>query len=368
MYLLFSFTIGGTERLITDICNTMCNKGNNVYLYIVNDLYDKSMLNLLDKKIHVEMQRRKISQGKKVKTLFKIARYIYMHKIDVVHCNALNTPEILLIAKLVKPSLKVYYTIHGMEQYKNLSKIRIIYRNILCRKIIAISESVKKDIIKSGANKDKIEVVYNAINVNNYKKAKKQIMNMDKQRIFNSDNIVIGNIARFSPELKGQDILINAIDILRKTYPTIKCIFAGSPDKFHKEIFFKTKKRIEEYNLSNNIEMAGNITDIPVFLNNIDIFVLPSRLEGFGISLLEAMSMGIPCIASRLYGPEEVLDFGKRGHLFKPGDVYDLVKVINAVINNYEEEKKRAEINVTEVYKKYSIESMCNKLLVLYSV
>ena len=49
-------------------------------------------------------------------------------------------------------------------------------------------------------------------------------------------------------------------------------------------------------------------------LIHIYLFVLPSRFEGFGISLVEAMSMGVPCIASRLAGPEEVLEYGKRGH------------------------------------------------------
>ena len=94
--------------------------------------------------------------------------------------------------------------------------------------------------------------------------------------------------------------------------------------------------------------------------------MLPSRSEGFGLSLVEAMSMGVPCIASKLAGPEEVMEYGKRGRLFKSGNIEELAAVIDFVIQNYAQEKKIAEENSQYVKNKYNIERMTEQLLEIY--
>ncbi|WP_302790629.1 glycosyltransferase family 4 protein [Anaerobutyricum hallii] len=356
--LLFSFTVGGTERLVTDVCNSLVKQDNDVHLFIVNDLVDDAMINRLDSNVHIVQYARPVGGGK-IKVLLDLARYIKKWKIDVIHCNALNTPELLLVVKLVNPTVKIIYTIHGMNQYCQLGKIKIIYRNLICDRFIAISESVKADIIKAGANADKTIVVYNAIDFDRI-----ETKNVAR-RTFDKKNVVIGNIARFQPAVKGQDILYEAMGILIKKYPTIKCYFAGASDQEHmQEYVIIRKKAKKEY--PNNIFFVGNINDVALFLSKVDLFVLPSRSEGFGLSLVEAMSMGVPCIASKLAGPEEVMEYGKRGRLFKSGNIEELAAVIDFVIQNYAQEKKIAEENSQYVKNKYNIERMTEQLLEIY--
>ena len=354
--LLFSFTVGGTERLVTDVCNSLVKQDNDVHLFIVNDLVDDAMINRLDSNVHIVQYARPVGGGK-IKVLLDLARYIKKWKIDVIHCNALNTPELLLVVKLVNPTVKIIYTIHGMNQYCQLGKIKIIYRNLICDRFIAISESVKADIIKAGANADKTIVVYNAIDFDRI-----ETKNVAR-RTFDKKNVVIGNIARFQPAVKGQDILYEAMGILIKKYPTIKCYFAGASDQEHmQEYVIIRKKAKKEY--PNNIFFVGNINDVALFLSKVDLF--PSRSEGFGLSLVEAMSMGVPCIASKLAGPEEVMEYGKRGRLFKSGNIEELAAVIDFVIQNYAQEKKIAEENSQYVKNKYNIERMTEQLLEIY--
>ena len=92
------------------------------------------------------------------------------------------------------------------------------------------------------------------------------------------------------------------------------------------------------------------------FLNTIDIFVLPSRFEGFGISLIEAMGMGIPCIASNIAGPAEVINLEGIGSLFENENV----------INNYETVKSQAIDKAENIKNKYDISSMCKMLIEIY--
>ena len=153
MYLLFSFTIGGTERLVADICNEMSVRGNEIHLYIVNDLISEVMLETLNKDVKVFLQKRPVGKGKRLTTLWKIARYVERNRIQAIHCNSLNSPELLLFSRVLNQRTRIVYTVHGIGQYKTLGEKRIALRNKMCDLIIGISDAVAKDIIAAGADK-----------------------------------------------------------------------------------------------------------------------------------------------------------------------------------------------------------------------
>ena len=69
--LLFSFTVGGTERLVTDVCNNLSQKGNDVHLFIVNDLVDDAMIDRLDSNIRIVKYGRSVGGNRKIKVLFE---------------------------------------------------------------------------------------------------------------------------------------------------------------------------------------------------------------------------------------------------------------------------------------------------------
>ena len=70
MYLVFSFAVGGTERLVTDICNEMCTRNHEIYLYIVNDLVSDDLLATLNPNVNIIRQNRRSGSGEKLKTLY----------------------------------------------------------------------------------------------------------------------------------------------------------------------------------------------------------------------------------------------------------------------------------------------------------
>ena len=354
LYLLFSFTTGGTERLGADICNEMVQRNHNVHLYVVNDLYAQSMLDALDPSVQVCLQKRSVGGGDKLQTLYKIANYIRKHKIHVVHCNSLDAPELLLLKPLLCPKTKVLYTVHGMHQLQTKSAAKIRFRNMLCHKIIAISDCVKEDILRSGIQESKVVTVHNAIDLTKFP--------VPSQKDFCLDVPVIGNVARIHPAMKGQDILIRAIGIMKKQYPHIRCLFAGAPAKGQEAQLQSLVALTQQLGLSENISFVGNVEDVAGFLNKIDIFALPSRSEGFGISLIEAMAMGIPCVASRLDGPIEVLQSGQYGTLFTPDDAEDLAKQLQSVIENYSVYRAASQTHIAYVKDHYNIQTMCDRL------
>ncbi len=358
MYLLFSFTTGGTERLVGDICNEMVRRDHEVHLYIVNDQYDESMLQSLDKRVHVRLQNRPVGGGDKLGTLMKIAGYIRSNGIQAVHCNSLDAPELLMLKGVMFPGVRVIYTVHGLSQLKNKGKAAVRYRNWLCHRIIAISDAVRQDIVDCGINPKKVATVYNAVDFSRFQEPS------DKE--FDLKNIVIGNVARLQPSVKGQDILLRAVAKLKDRYPGMQCLFAGGVGRAEPDALEQLRTLCRELDIEENVCFLGNIDDIPRFLRGLDVFVLPSRSEGFGISLVEAMAMGIPCVACDLGGPAQVLAGGEYGTLFKTGDPDALAAQLAGVLEHYDHHRSTTQAASAAVRRKYAIDAMCSRLLQVY--
>ena len=360
MYLLFSFTVGGTERLVANICNQMKANGEEVFLLIVNDLTDDKLLNTLDSKINVKLLKRKVGSKDKISPLVQVAKYINENKIDVVHCNSFNAPELLVLSKIINPRCKIVSTIHGVGQFKKTGKFRIALKNWICDQFIGISDVVKNDIVQAGIKEGKVRRIYNGIDVKKYECAQK--------KLFDADHIVIGCIARIMPSLKGQDILLRAAYKLKKQFPHIKVIFAGGVAEEQKNEYKELQEYVKNNDLSANVTFLGSVDEIPAFLNTIDICVVPSRSEGFGLALVEALSMGVPCVASDIEGPKEILENERGGTLFNNGDSVDLAAKIEEMILNYNVVKNLTWNDKETIKEKYSVQSMCRELMKVYEV
>lgn len=358
MYLLFSFSVGGTERLVADICNQMVLNKQDVYLYIVNDLVSHELLGTLSKDVYVRLQNRKAGGTDKVATLREINKYIGENKIEVVHCNSFNAPELLLLTRICHPRVRIVQTIHGMGQYRDISPLRRKLRNALCDAFIGISNSVLEDMLQSGCSRQKSVMIYNAIRTDRYE--------VSAYKNFCKDDICIGCIARFMPSVKGQDILVDAVSMLGETYPNVTCIFAGGVADVEREAYDRMLADIERKGLSDHIRFVGLVSDVPKLLKDMDICVVPSRSEGFGLSLIEAMSMGIPCIVSDTGGLKEIVEREQLGTLFQAGNPKSLANQLAVVIANYDTERAKAWESRHRIQETYGIGNMCNQLMDVY--
>lgn len=105
-------------------------------------------------------------------------------------------------------------------------------------------------------------------------------------------------VARFYPQKKGQDVLIKATAILKERGYRIKIIFAGDEPQGVNGEMNRMKELAKAIGVLDNMVFLGNIQDVNKELEQADIFCIPSNYEGFGISAVEAMATGLPCVAS----------------------------------------------------------------------
>lgn len=361
MFLIFSFNVGGIERLLVDLANNMQKRGNTITLCIINDDYDDSLLSEFSSEVNIVKLGRKIGAGFPLAQMFGLAKIAKKNKIDILHCQGINCVIFSIFVKLLNPSTRIFNTVHDVGNYPSYSFGKIWLQNLILDKTIAISHVVEKEILKKIKDTHKVVTIYNAVDLDRFSFG---------SRIFDPKNIQIANVARFYPMKKGQDVLVKAINILKNgSHIEIKCDLAGAVFKGQQEEQEKLRKYIKENNVENCIKFLGNVDDVPALLKNIDIFVLPSRYEGFGIAMIEALASGVPVIASDIDGPKEIFELAEFdgvdiGYLAKCGDSDDFACKIHDCITDYGKYDKLRLRSFVE--KHFSIDSMAKEHLRIY--
>jgi len=197
--------------------------------------------------------------------------------------------------------------------------------------IIACSNAIKDHLINYfGTNRDKIRVIYNFIDPQliEYSLDIKETIKIESTK----GKLIIGFFGRFDKEEKGIDILLKSfIKIFEKNNDVVLLFIGNGKDE---NIISKYKNK---YELPIHIVHSQN--NVYKYLNEIDILVLPSRVEPFGIVLIEAGYMKKPVIASNVDGIPEIIDDGINGLLFTPEDPVDLSNKIITLINDKDKAK-----------------------------
>ena len=360
-FLIFSFNIGGIERLLIDMSNNMSANGHNIFLIVINDDFNKDLLGLLSPKVHIIFLHRQMGEKKLFPYMLKLAKIVKRNKIQVLHCQGINCVIFSFIVKVFSHKTAILNTVHDNGNYtRTYSKKKIFLAHLLLDMTIAISDSVRNEILSQGIDSDKVVTIHNAIDIDKF-----QYVPRKEKKFDNNTPIEIVNVARFMPEKKGQDLLVNAARKLVKKYPLLHITFAGAVARNQEESYHKILEYIKEADLEKNISFAGNVDNIPELLATADLFVLPSRYEGFGIALVEALATGLVVVASNLEGPAEIMKcHPEYGLLFEPGNADDLAVKINDVITNFP--SYNPELISQKVRKDYNMDNMCLQHISLY--
>lgn len=167
----------------------------------------------------------------------------------------------------------------------------------------------------------------------------------------NKCQLVLGTVAAIDVPYKGQDDVIKAVSILRKMALDIKYVIVGQGDP----AFLKTV--IKEHQVDNMVEIRGPLPSAEVFhfLDDIDIYIQPSKTEGLPRALIEAMSRACPSLGARVGGIPELLD---DNCLFEPGNVSQIVKMLKQVDSAWMQKQVRITFDDAKKYQKDNLEEI----------
>jgi glycosyltransferase involved in cell wall biosynthesis len=181
-----------------------------------------------------------------------------------------------------------------------------------CHGIVANSQSVRKVLIAVGVPDSHIEVISPGIEMPKTLFTPEARAAARAKWGFSIDEFVIGNMAAFTHE-KGQDIALQAALVLATKFPRARMLLAGDGPE-------RSQARIAELarHASGMVQLPGFLEDLDPFYAALDLYIMPSRSEGWGLTALRAMAHGLPVIASNVGGLPELVEPLKSGWLVPP--------------------------------------------------
>ena len=170
---------------------------------------------------------------------------------------------------------------------------------------------------------------------------------------------IIGTLGRFVPE-KGYDIFIEALGLL-KTRGVEFQAYLGGEGALEEDL----KALAHDYDLDGHLLFKGWAEDVPAFIDELDIFCLPSRSEALSITLLQALAAACPCVISDLPGPVSVVQQGRAAEIVPSEDAEKLANALGRMVKNEELGHVMAGVAQKHMQEEYSIEVVSEKLSAL---
>ncbi len=241
-----------------------------------------------------------------------------------------------------------------LKLYNRLDKMILKYSD----RVVTVSDSMKRLLADAGVRKNKISVIYNAIDE---KDAKSTASTESVKDCYGIKNVhkVIGVVGRLSPE-KGQIIFLKAFQKAVKIHPEIKALIVGDgPDR----------KTLQGYCRDNGLEdkviFTGYQENVANFYQVFDILVLPSYTEGLPNAVLEAMLFEVPVIATSVGGVPEVIN--NSNGILVPPDNHDILA--DKMIKLLQDDELRKSVGLKgreSLYPRFSPSYRANQIIALY--
>jgi len=351
-----SLKIGGAELLLRNF--VIEAKKNNQYTVDVYTLYATNDAKNIEeiKKKNVRIWTLDLKNKYNPSSIIKIKNIIKREQYDIVHVHLFPSNAIVALSSLfLKKSIAYLFTIHSTFNRRRSIKIfKIIDGLVYSRyaKIICISKQVQDSLIKWVPKiKEKIEIIPNGIPMNS--------KSNDNPLMKKYDVLFVGRLV----QQKGINFLLEAVSILQKKYKKIIRVAIVGDGPIKKELI----KMCEELKIKDSVEFLGFQRDVDQIMRSSRVLVLPSRWEGFGLVLLEAMKNKLPIIATKVGGIPEIITNGHEGILVPAENPKILADSINRVLENSELRNQLIQNAYKKVQSHYSIEKYAHNMFNLYS-
>lgn len=273
---------------------------------------------------------RNISPWEDLRTFWHIYRLCRTEKFDIVHTHSSKAGFLGRVAAKLAGTKLIVHTVHGFPFYPFQNRLVFICYYVL--DVLASLFGHKMVFVcKNQYNwakrfypfaRKKAVVVKNAVNISG------------KRSRTNRDFMMIGSVMRFDRQKNVLQTVSAAIEACRKQ-SGLRFLFIGDG-----QYYPLCKKMVALASLSDRITLTGWLNDVPDQLRRMDVFMLYSLWEGLPLSILEAMCLGLPVLASDISGNNELVTDGFNGVLVKPNDREALIK---ALIKLPEQRRKMAQ-------------------------
>lgn len=330
LHVVSALHTGGVERLLLNYYSNMDRNLFHFDFVVHRDdvgILENYFIGMDSKVYHIPSLRESFT-----KNLSEFIKLILNNQYDFIHFHlGYYSSFAAIAAKVYQPKAKII--IHSHIAYEPLNLLSKVIKIILSKIDNLISDiscacSYDAGVYQFGKRamaSEKVNIVYNAININSYlynedlRKTIRSELNLDKK-------IVFGNIGRLTDQ-KNQAFLLDVFKKIHDSFPNTSLLLIGAG-----EDEAKLKKTLSKFCIENDVLFLGAKMDAEAYYNCFDLFLLPSKYEGLGMTLIEAQVNGLPCISSK-HVPEEVNITGTIEFLPLDEDFW-IERIIQLIENN----------------------------------
>ncbi|MFH0785007.1 MAG: glycosyltransferase [Pseudomonadota bacterium] len=353
-------TCGGAEQLVYRMVRSMLDEQLSPVVCCIHSLGDLGFqLQKEGVKVYCRQQRSALDIG----LILWMSRIIRDEDIQIVHAHMYAAFVCSVPAAFIAGNTKMVYTVHGrLFPEERMWKRRIINPlwSLGVDHFISISEKTKEAMAYYDFHPEqKIRVIHNGIqtptNVNGY-----EIQKIRETLELGEKSSILGTAARLE-DIKNIPMMLRAVKRALDVVPELYLLIAGDGSKLQ-----DLKNKAEQSGISRHIIFLGLRTDLDKIYPLFDVFLLSSFTEGISVSLLEAMSYGIPAVVTDVGGNSEVVIEGETGYLV-PSDDDALMaeRIVQLLTNN--DLAIRFSINThNRVRKHFSFEGMMKEYMDIY--
>jgi glycosyltransferase involved in cell wall biosynthesis len=244
---------------------------------------------------------------------------------------------------------------------KDKRHYRLVYLFDIHR-VIVNSEATKRTMVKDAPwfPPEKAVVVYNGLDTTQYTRhaLHRNVLRLKLRTSIGApaDAPVVTLVGELN-ERKQQRVVIEAMPHVLTRFPEARVLFVGDGDD--RPVL---EAAVRERGLESSIKFTGFRADVPEILTGSDALLLPSRVEGFGYVLIEAMAAGIPCIASNASSIPEIVQDGVTGILHAVGDSGAIAAAINEVLSDTERARAMGEAGSKIAREKFTFSAMLDQV------
>ncbi|RMA93074.1 glycosyltransferase family 4 protein [Hydrogenothermus marinus] len=339
---------GGTEQHTVDFANSLKKvKDIELFLAVAKDSFVNSKLEDFNNKIYVKFKAEFAPRNS-----YKLIKESLRIKPDVIIANNGNEYVNAFVAgKLSKARIFLF---RHMVANQPFTIKKFIFPNV--DKILAVSDYVKEFLInEEKVDPDKIDVIYNFIDPEEFKYSDEKKKEIRKELNFSEEDMIMLFCGKVEIG-KGINEFIEVFRILKNKHKNLKAILVGGGKKL-KEI-----KKIFEGN--KDILILGPQKKVAKFYIASDIFLMPTYAnESFGRTIIEAFATKTSVVATDLGNIPYLIKDGVNGFLTKVRDINDMIKKVNILIENKQLRNKFQEESYQIYNKKFHKDVVFNKFL-----
>lgn len=258
-----------------------------------------------------------------------LTSYCKKHRVSVVHCHDSHAHTMAVVAASIFGN-KVPVIVHRRVDFPVHRSLfsRFKYNHSIIRRFVCVSEAIREMLVPSLRHPEKALCIHSSIDMSRFGSSVNSEAPLRATFGLSPDTILVGNTAALAPH-KDYPTFVRTAALLYKRFPAMRFVIIGDGP-----LRTAVRQWVEASGLSPVVIFTGFRKDIPALLPELNIFLMTSKTEGLGTSILDAFASKVPVVATRAGGIPELVEDGVTGLLAEVGNDNQLAEAVSALISD----------------------------------